>query len=275
MEAQSSLQTAIEAQVGAHVPGLAVVATTSDRVVLSRAWGLADVSSRAAMTVDTVCNWFSMTKPVTATVVAILAERGLLDLDDPVQALYEPFTITRPQSRRRAVTVRHLLSHSSGLANPLPLRWVRRADEPAPARSRFVEHLINKHARLRFEPGRRASYSNLGFLVLGEIIEAVTGQTYEECVEDCLLRPLGMRRTGFTAPAAIPWATPYQRRRTVLNTLLPVLLPRRIIGANEGRYRALDHFYVTGASYGGLIGPSIEAARFLQLHLGDGERDGR
>lgn len=211
---------------------------------------------------------------VTATVAMQLAERGLLDLDAPVEQYYEPFSCAHPDRRRRAVTVRHLLSHSSGLANPIPLRWIHLANEPGPTQTDFVQRLIKKHSRLRFDPGTNAAYSNLGYLVLGEVIEAAAGQTYEDCVHQNVSGPLGMQRTGFRVDPGEEWATPYQRRQTSLNLLLPLLMPRKMLGGNEGDFRALNHFYLDGAAYGGLVGPAIEAARFLQAHLRNGELDG-
>ena len=76
-----------------------------------------------------------MTKLVTATAAMQLVDEGLLDLDAPVARYYEPFNMTRPAGRAEAATVRHLLCHSSGLANPLPLRWVHPAMEPGPIRA--------------------------------------------------------------------------------------------------------------------------------------------
>lgn len=268
------LQAAVERQVGTKVPGLALVAVQAGRVVLSEAWGLADVSSGTPMRPETACNWFSMTKLATATVTVQLADQRCLDLDAPVRQYYEPFAVTRPEVWSKAATVRDLLSHASGLTNPLPMRWVHLANESGPNRARFVQTQLEKHRRLRFDPGTKAAYSNLGYLVLGEVIEAASGMPFDKCVDENLLTPLGMRHTGFTVAPDESWATPYQRRRTVLNTLLPALIPRRIIGQNEGRFRSFNHFYVDGASYGGLVGPTVDVARFLGAHLEDGEWNG-
>jgi CubicO group peptidase (beta-lactamase class C family) len=269
-----SLQVVVDAQVGRHVPGLALVAATPNQIVLSESWGLADISSRVAMEPHTTCNWFSMTKLVTATVAVQLEERGILDLDAPVERYYEPFGCTTPSTRSQVASVRHLLSHSSGLANPIPLRWVHLATEPTPNRASMVQRLIEKHSRLRFDPGTKASYSNLGYLVLGEVIEAASGQDFETFVHQNVLAPLGMGHTGFAADPGQRWATPYQQRRTALDLMLPVLVPRKLIGANYGRFRSLNHFYLDGAAYGGLVGPPDEALRFLRAHLRDGELDG-
>lgn len=269
------LAAAVAAEVGGKVPGVVVVVASAERVESCEAWGSADLSpTGAVMEPDTLCNWFSMTKPVAATAVIQLADRGLLDLDRPVQDYYPSFSLAGPESRSRAVTVRHPLSHSSGLNNPLPTRWIHLATEQGPDRSEFVGALLDKRARLRFDPGTEASYSNLGYLVLGEVIEAVSGQSYQDYIEPNLLVPLGMTTTGFSAVPSQVWATPYQRRRTMFNTVLPVLVPRKIIGPNHGRFRSLNHFYLDGASYGGLVGPATDAARFLRAHLGDGFLDG-
>ncbi|MBT8241458.1 MAG: beta-lactamase family protein, partial [Acidimicrobiia bacterium] len=211
-----NLRGTIEAQVGQRVPGLAIVAVNADEVLLCKASGAAKLSPSVEMGPDTICNWFSMTKLVTATAAVQLAEEGQLDLDAPVSRYYEPFEMTRPDARSSAVTIRHLLSHSSGLANPVPLRWVHGATERGPDRREFVERLVEKHPRLRFDPGTTASYSNLGYLVLGEIIESVSGDRFENHIRQRILDPLGMDRTGFTADRVDEWATPHQLRLSAL-----------------------------------------------------------
>jgi CubicO group peptidase (beta-lactamase class C family) len=269
-----SLHAAVAAEVGKKVPGVVVVVVRPERVEFCEAQGSADLSSGVAVESGTIFNWFSMTKPVTATAVAQLAERRVLDLDRPVRDYYPPFSLAGPETRSRAATVRHLLSHSSGLNNPLPTRWTHLATEPGPDRSQFVRTLLDKRARLRFDPGSKARYSNLGYLVLGEVIGAVSGQPYEDYVQQHLLQPLAMTTTGFTAAPGRVWATPYQRRRTVFNAVLPVVIPRKVLGPKHGRFRSLNHFYLDGASYGGLVGPATDAAQFLRAHLGDGALDG-
>lgn len=265
---------AIARQVGRQVPGLAVVVASSDEVLTERGFGLADRASGTAMTPDTLCNWFSMTKLVTATAVVQLAERGALDLDAPVDRYYAPFGAMRPSARAQQATVRNLLSHSAGVANPLPLRWVHLANEAGPSAPELVERLVSKHRRLRFDPGSKAAYTNLGYLVLGEVVARAAGQPFPDYVRTNVLAPLGMTSTDFVAVDDDRWATPYQRRRTALSTLLPLLIPRTIIGDRDDRFVALHHFYVDGAAYGGLVGPATDAIRFARAHLGGGELDG-
>ena len=154
--------------------------------------GFADIEDRRAASAETVFLWFSMTKIVTATAIVQLSERGGLGLDDPVSGYVADFP---SGDRGRRVTIRHLLSHSAGLANPIPIGWVRPATAPANDLREFTSPLLRKHSRLRSEPGARASYSNLGYLVLGEVIERASGRPYVDYVRANILDPLGMSST--------------------------------------------------------------------------------
>lgn len=251
------------------VPGLSVAVVGADGLHRADGIGLADLSTEAPATPATVYPWYSMTKLVTATAVLQLCERGLLELDAPVADLYAPFRSLRPSPWATRVTVRHLLSHSAGLPNPLPVRWVHRADQPGPEPGPFLARLLAHHPRLRSAPGARGAYSNLGYLVLGELIAAVAGRPYPDYVREQILAPLGMARTDFryTPAMATTAATGYQRRWHPLTALLLALLPPGILGAPAGRFLAFERFQVDGAAYGGLIGPVDDAARFLHAHL--------
>jgi CubicO group peptidase (beta-lactamase class C family) len=256
-----------------NVPGLSVAVVKSDRVVWARGFGFADLATSTPATPATSYLWFSMTKIATATAVLKLAEGGNLDLDAPVTDYFAGFSIV---SQPRQVTVRHLLSHSSGLANPLPIRWVRPAGAPAPDRRAFVDRLLSRHRKLKSVPGERARYSNLGYVVLGEVISEAAGASYEEYVSGEILSPLGMDRTGFTYPDFTEHraATGYQPLRRLLTPLFRAALPRGVVGPRQGRYVAFNPFYVNGPAYGGLVGGADEAARLVLLHLNGGRIGG-
>jgi CubicO group peptidase (beta-lactamase class C family) len=256
-----------------NVPGLSVAVVKRDRVVWERGFGFADLATSTPATPTTSYLWFSITKIVTATAVLRLVEGGNLDLEAPVTDYFTNFSIV---SQPVQVTIRHLLSHSSGLANPLPIRWVRPANTPASDQVAFVKCLLGKHRKLKFVPGEGASYSNLGYLVLGEVISSITGMGYEEYVREEILAPLGMDRTGFAyqEPAGDEAATGYQLLWRPLTPLLRAALPRGIVGPRQGRYVAFNPFYVKGPAYGGLVGGVDEAARFVMLHLNGGQANG-
>jgi len=252
-----------------NIPGLSVAVVKGSHVVWERGFGFADLAASTPAAPTTSYLWFSMTKIATATAVLKLAEDGELDLDAPITGYFAGFAIV---SQPVQVTVRHLLSHSSGLANPLPIRWVRSAGAPAPDQRAFVGRLLAKHRRLKFTPGEGASYSNLGYLVLGEVISEVSGASYEEYVCEVILTPLGMNSTGFAyqEPAEFGAAIGYQPLPQGLAPLLRAALPRGVVGQRQGRYVAFNPFYVNGPAYGGLVGSVDEAARLVLLHLNGG-----
>ena len=255
------------------VPGFSVAVVKGDRLVWAKGFGVADLATGSPATPRTSYLWFSMTKIVTATAVVRLAEGGKLDLDVPADEYFRGF---KEVSQPTPVTVRQLLNHSSGLANPLPIRWVRSAGTPALDRRVFVGRLLAKHRKLKSIPGKRASYSNLGYLVLGEVVSEVAGTSYEEYVLEEILSPLGMVRTGFSypEPAGDGAATGYQPLWRPLTPLLRATLPRGVVGARQGRYVSFDPFYVKGPAYGGLVGGVEEASRFVVLHLNGGQANG-
>jgi CubicO group peptidase (beta-lactamase class C family) len=255
-------------------PGLAAAVVSTDGAAEIVTSGLADVRTLRPVSAHTTFLWFSMTKIVTATAVMMLADRGALDLDAPVIGHVPGLRALRGPSS--AITARHLLSHSSGLANPPPVRWVRPAEAPPPDATMFLDRLLHRHRRLRFRPGEQASYSNLGYLVLGGLIASCAGQPFCEFVRSELLEPLGMSRTGFEharAPADV--ATGYWRLPPGGRAALRLMLPPGIVGQHTRGLVSFRPFYVNGPPYGGLVGDVHDAARFLALHLGCGAAFGQ
>jgi CubicO group peptidase (beta-lactamase class C family) len=268
----SPLDERLRAIVGASVPGVAIAIVDPDGVRAATAVGSADLTRDIAASPGMVCPWFSMTKIVTATSALRLSERGVLDLDEPIVSHLPAFARMEPTERAARVTSRHLLQHSAGLANPIPVTWVHPADQPGPDPTAFLEHQLEKHPKLRFDPGTRSSYSNLGTLCLGAVMSQVTSTPFVDLVTEEVLRPLGMRETGFAftdenEPRA---ATGYHPKRSPMR----LLLPRWVIGPSTGRWMSFRRFVLDGSAYGGLIGPVTDAAAFLRMHLRDGDLDG-
>ncbi|MFN8218398.1 MAG: serine hydrolase domain-containing protein [Solirubrobacterales bacterium] len=269
-----ALRHALEQLTARQVPGISVAVVQPGGVSKYLDAGVADLAADRPVAPGTLYLWFSMTKIVTATAVLKLAEDGLLDLDEPVERLVPEFP--RPRSDWPPVRVRHLLSHSAGLPNPMPLRWVHPASEAGRDSHRFAMELLAKHDRLRFPAGSKAVYSNLGYITLGELIARASMQSFEDYVRTAILEPLSMVDTGFRYPpdAGRIAATGYQPRLTPMTPLLRLMLPRGIVGHRAGRFLAFHRFNVDGASYGGLLGPVRDAARFLAAHLNEGELEG-
>ena len=124
-------------------PGLAAAVVTAEGAAGLVTSGLADIRTERPVTAHTTFLWFSMTKIVTATAVMMLADLGALDLDAPViESVPEMGVLRGPGS---LITARHLLAHSSGLANPPPVRWVRPAGAPPPDSRTFLARLLRRH----------------------------------------------------------------------------------------------------------------------------------
>ncbi|GAA4831002.1 serine hydrolase domain-containing protein [Kitasatospora terrestris] len=156
-----------------------------------RAFGRTAVTGPSApVTTETVYDLASLTK-VTATLPAVLglADTGALDLDDPVQRYLPAFT----GPGKDGVTVRHLLTHTSGLPPHRPLHEL-----PGTPDDRLAGALAEP---LAAAPGTTVAYSDLGFIALGEIIRSTTGASLERAVTELVLDPLGMTSTRYRPPA--------------------------------------------------------------------------
>ena len=251
----------------AKAPGMAVAVAGPEGVLAVDAVGYADLSARRPAAVDDQYPWFSMTKIATATAAMRLHAEGLLDLDAPVGS-YLPWY--RPPARLGHPTTRHLLTHTAGLGNPLPIRWVRPAEQP-PDPS-FSSRVLARHGAPRRRVGGRASYSNIGYLLAAEVIESVTGASVEDSVRDAVLRPLGMGSTGYCYDPRLPHSVGHVRVPAPLVPVLRRALPTGIADAHIDGYVSLRPFLVEGAGYGGLVGTVRDAARLAAVHAaGEGD----
>ena len=146
--------------------------------------GYRDLELKEPLQTNTIFQVRSMTKTVTAAAVLALCDDERLGLDDPVTKYLPAFQNTRQ------FTVRHLLSHTSGMID----EEVPAALVPALRRARTLDEVVSVYARvpLAFAPGTRYLYSGAGYKTLGRLIEVVSGKSYDAFVEDRLFRPLGM-----------------------------------------------------------------------------------
>jgi len=245
----------------AKVPGMSIAVANPEGVLYAGAVGYADLAERRESTVEDQYPWFSMTKIATATAAVRLHSEGQLDLDAPI-GTYLPWY--RPHPKHGHPTTRQLLTHTAGLGNPLPIRWVR--PEGQPEDPTLFNRVLEKHGVPKRPVGDRAAYSNIGYLLAGEVIQAVTGRSVQESARDAVLKPLGMNTTGYAYRAAEPRATGYVRIHSTLVPVLRRLLPEGIVGQRVDGHTALRPFLVSGAAYGGLVGTVTEAAKLAAAH---------
>ena len=248
-------------------PGVQYLFLSADAVLYSCNGGMANLPERVPVSDRTTFNGYSVTKTFTAAAVLQLVEQGKLGLDRPIAQYLDRFPFPK------SPTVRETLSHTGGFPNPNPMSWVHLADEHAAFdKAQFVHEVLRSHDRLKSEPGHAYAYSNVGYLLLGEVVEKVSGQAYTEYVEQHLIRPLRLRdgetlEFALTLPQA--HAHGYIERWSLLNLVLGFFIDRdRYIDARSGRWVQLRNLYVNGAAYGGLIGNARGFARYLQALLG-------
>jgi D-alanyl-D-alanine carboxypeptidase len=185
-----ALARAAVADLAMPIAGLAVRVDWRGTTVLERGYGFADRDTGRHVAADTVFRIGSITKPFTAALILKLQAVGKLSIDRPAAELL-PAGVAAPDPR---ITLRHLLSHTSGLANYTSLPWFD-ADIARPLpRPELVRRVIAES--LGFEPGSRFAYSNSGYYLLGMVAEAVTGQSYGDLLRAQILAPAGLNHTG-------------------------------------------------------------------------------
>lgn len=187
------------------LPGVAVAVGRDGRMVYGRGFGFANVESRVPMTVDSVHELASVSKAFVAAMIMRQVQGGKISLDDSLRKFY-------PESPEawQPITVRHLLHHTSGLPDYLAaMRHVDRVTTPG----LLIDSIDDKP--LRFAPGSKFEYSNSGYMVLGFILEKVTGAKMGDLLMTEIARPAGMSATfeNTTARLVLNRAEGYTRRQ--------------------------------------------------------------
>jgi len=164
-----------------QIPGVSLAIVKNGEIVLAKGYGLANVEHQVPVKPETIFQSGSMGKQFTATAVMMLVEEGKLSLDDPITKFFPD----GPEAWRN-ITVRHLLTHTSGLGDypdDFDLRRDYTEDE-------LVQRI--KTLPLAFQPGAKWSYSNLAYVMLGVLIHRVSGKFYGDFLQERVFKPLGM-----------------------------------------------------------------------------------
>jgi CubicO group peptidase (beta-lactamase class C family) len=194
-----------------RIPGMSVAVLRGDSILLVRGYGYANVEQRVPATDSTIYFVGSLTKPFTAAAIVLLSQQGRLRLDDPI-IKYLP----EGSAVWSGVTIRHLLTHTSGIPQDTTLDSRREYSESELVRSAAQ--------RLEFKPGELESYSSTGYALLGVIIHRVTGTFWGDFVRDRIFRPLEMRtaRVNSDTSGAAKRAAGYYRVNDTLQQPEPV-----------------------------------------------------
>jgi methyl acetate hydrolase len=262
----SSLREAIERK---DVPGVVALVTDRERVLYQGAFGVADVSSGRPLAKDSIFRIASMTKPITSVALMQLVEQGRIGLDDPASKYlpelaelkvfesFDPATgayKVRPASR--PATVRHFLTHTSGLAYPFTSEIWRdfkpRAGETYP----FGGPLLS-------DPGERWHYST-STDVVGKLVEAVSGKKLEDYFREYIFAPLKMNDTSYNVPEAKGPRLVAQQQRS----------GERMDGAIVLQQPQLGLTIAAPIGGGGLASTADDYGRFMRMWLNGGELEG-
>src|SRR5262245_31440416 len=244
-----------------EIAGAVTLVATPDRIVHLDATGKADIASDRPIRPDTIFWIASMTKPITATAVLMMQEEGKLSVDDPVEKYLPEFGQLKTADGKPArVTIRHLLTHTSGMG------------EISPDEARGIKDLAGVVAPyvakpVRFEPGTKWVYCQSGINTAARIVEVVSGMTFDEFAEKRLFGPLGMKDTTFYLTKDQLPRLAHSYRRT-----------------EKGELAATEIFFLNGmlptsrdrfpAANGGLFSTAKDYARFCQMILNGGKSGG-
>jgi CubicO group peptidase (beta-lactamase class C family) len=258
------VEAVLESLIGSRTPGLQYLALNSTGPVFYYSGGLADIQRQRPMNEETTLNAYSMSKTITAAAVLLLVQAKVIGLDDQMARYLGSFPYG-PE-----ITIRQLLSHTSGIPNPIPLRWVHSIsqdehfDEAA-----AITAVLLAHSRQSYTPGSRFAYSNIGYWLLGQAVAKVTGSSFSSFVSEHVLRRLGIpeQDLSYSIPDIALHAQGYLEKYSVTNLLKRFLVDRRLVGKYEGRWLRIEPHYVNGPAFGGLIGTARGFGIFLQDQL--------
>jgi len=275
-----------------HIPGASVLLIKKGQVVYNKAFGYADIESKRVMRTDDIFRIASQTKAVTSVAAMLLWEEGKFLLEDPVSKYIPAFKspkvlvsfnaqdssyTTRPA--KREITIRHLLTHTSGLIYQIPYLGdpqlasiYNKAGIPAllGAPGTTVGEKMQELAKLPLlhDPGESFTYG-LSTDLLGYLVEIWSGQTLETFFRERIFRPLEMNDTWFNLPA--------EKAKRLISVYQPLQngqleKAERVFDGGPGNYPAIQHTYLSGG--GGLSSTTADYAKFLQMLLHKGKYKG-
>ena len=258
------------------IPGGAVAVMRDGKLIYARGFGYADVENKTVAQPDALFRLASVSKPITSAAIMKLVEEGKIDLDDFVAPLISdltPATGSTIDSRWDQIRIRHLLNHTGGWDrgkpnggfDPIdrPLIAAAEVGAPAPASSETLIRYM-KGMPLDFFPGEKFAYSNFGYIILGRVIERLSGMSYPEYVRTRVLAPVGANRTQqgkSRMKDALPGEVKYYFPgfNVVNGPMVPSLFPGE--GAVPFNYGGYHH--EAGDASGAWVSSTVDLMRFL------------
>jgi CubicO group peptidase (beta-lactamase class C family) len=249
-----------------EIAGAVTVVADSDRILHLHSTGMADIAAEKPMRPDTILWIASMTKPIAGTAVAMLVEEGKLSIEDPVEKHLPEFAKLKDRDANRdgkpaRVTIRHLLTHTSGMAE-ISRDEAAKTTDLAGLVPLYVEKPV------AFAPGSRWAYCQSSINTAARIVEVASGKSFVDFLDERLFRPLGMKDTTF-------YLTDAQLSR----------LAKTYTRTKAGELEEGENFVLLGksptsrdrfpAANGGLFSTANDYVRFCQMIVRGGEYGGK
>ena len=241
-------------------PGIQYIIVNRDATIYSFSSGLADIENKTPLTISRTLSAFSMTKTLTAIAILQLAERQKINIDDGVSRY-----IRHPYGQE--ISIRQLLNHTSGIPNPIPLRWVHLAtDHESFDENEALGRVLAANPKLDRSPGEKYEYSNIGYWLLGRVIEAVSKQDYVDYVKKNIFQPLRLtpHDIDFVITDNTRHAKGYLAKYSFMNLAKGFVTDKKVWGGYEGNWLHIKDVYVNGPPFGGAIGSAKAFSTILQ-----------
>ena len=191
------IDSLLSASYPAEKPGASIIVISDHNLLFKSSYGLSDLEDSRPNTTETIFRIGSVTKQFTAIGVLIMLSEQKLSLSDPVSKYYPELF-----SNKQAITLKQLLSHTSGVKDLSEIKAIRPLMTDGARPYKLIE--IISREELNFEPGEKYEYSNSAYVILGGILEKVSGQSYAEFLSARILSPLGMNNTYYANRSEIP-----------------------------------------------------------------------
>jgi len=261
---REKLMKTVEQITQSDLVGIQYRVLSKDRVLFQYEGGFSSLSKKTTMDENTLMQTASMSKVFTAVALLQLEEKELLSINAPLSRYYQ----NHPYGDQ--VTLRQLLNHTSGVPNPLPLKWAHlRAEHSSFQENKKLNQILKENPSLDQTPGTEYEYSNLGYWILGKVVEEVSGQDFSNYVTENILKPLQIQNDSFyTLPKNQEVATGYLAKYSFFNLIKNWLSDKKFFGEYRENWLEIRDFYQDGPAFGGLIMNSKAITLFLQDQLG-------
>ena len=241
-------------------PGIQYVIVDKNSVVFEHSFGMADIKNKTPLSLAHTMAAFSMTKTLTAIAVLQLVQRGKIKLDSQASQYVE-----HPYNSE--ITIRHLLSHTSGIPNPIPLKWVHLANShDSFSEVEALSQVLAANPKRDALPGGKYGYSNIGYWLLGGIIEKISDREYSDYINENIFEPLGLTPSeiGFRINNEDNHAKGYLKKYSFMNLIKSFVTDREVWAGYEGGWLHIRNVYANGPAFGGAIGSAKAFSRVLQ-----------